>query len=73
MKSLILDNEPIIYTTGAFLKPLKVTDSEGKVIWLWYVSEFMEDSFRNGQIYNPQESANSKLELLSQDIPPISN
>ena len=40
MKPLIFDNESIIYTTGAFLKPMKVTDSEGKEIWVWYVSEF---------------------------------
>jgi len=64
MKPLIFDNEPIIYTTGAFLKPMKVTDSEGKEIWVWYVSEFNEDSFKDGEIYNPKEFAKSKVELL---------
>ena len=47
------------------LKPIKVTDSEGKEIWLWYVSEFTDDSFdENGDVFNPKEWANSKLELL---------
>ena len=64
MSNLKFDNEPIIYTTGAFLKPMKVTDSEGKEQWVWYVSEFVEDSFLQGEIYNPKEFANSKDELL---------
>ena len=65
MKSLMFDNEPKIQTNGAFLKPIKVTDSEGKEIWLWYVSEFTDDSFdENGDVFNPKEWDNSKLELL---------
>jgi len=64
VKPIIFDNEPVIYTTGAFLKSMKVTDSEGKEIWIWYVSEFNEDSFKDGEIYNPQEFANSKENLL---------
>ncbi len=64
MNALIFDNEPIIYTIGAFLKPMKVTDSEGKEIWVWYVSEFNEGSFKDGKSYNPKEFANSKKELL---------
>ena len=72
MKSLIIENEPIIQTNGAFLKPIKVTDSEGKEIWLWYVSEFTDDSFdENGEIFNPKEYANTKLELLTQDTPSV--
>ena len=72
MKSLIIDNEPIIQTNGAFLKPIKVTDSEGKEIWLWYVSEFTDDSFdENGNIFNPKEFATSKLELLTETTPSV--
>ena len=63
---LIFDNEPIIQTNGAFLKPAKVIDSTGKEIWIWYVSEFTEDSFLDGEIYNPKEFANSKEELLQE-------
>lgn len=45
MKQIIFDNSPTIFTTGAFLKPVKVADSEGKEIWVWYVSGFIDDSF----------------------------
>ena len=64
----IFDNEPIIFTTGAFLKPLKVIDSEGKEIWVWYVSEFIDDTFQDGEVYNPQEFANSKEELIKEFV-----
>lgn len=64
MKKLLFDFEPIIYTTGAFLKPMKVTDSESKEIWLWFVSEFNEDSFKDGDLYNPNEFGTTKEDLL---------
>jgi len=65
MNKLRFDNEPVIHTTGAFLKPLKVVDSQGNENWIWFVSEFTDDSFFNGEIYNPSEFANSKEELIS--------
>jgi len=52
-----------IFTTGAFLQPMKVIDEEGKEYWIWTVSEFVEDSFKDGEIYNPKETAES-LEIL---------
>lgn len=64
----IFDNEPKIYTTGAFLQPAKITDSTGKEIWIWYVSEFTDDSFLNSEVYNPKEIANSKEELLKEFV-----
>lgn len=64
MKQLIFDYNPSIFTTGAFLQPMKVTDSEGKEIWIWYVSEFIDDSFLDGEVDNPQETANSKKGLV---------
>lgn len=64
MSNIIFESNPVIHTTGAFLKPIKVTDSNGIEQWLWFVSEFTEDSFLNGEIYNPKEFANSKEELL---------
>ncbi len=64
MQNLLFDSDPIIYTTGAFLKPMKVTDSEGKEIWLWFVSEFNEDTFNDGELYNPNEFGTTKQELL---------
>ena len=71
MKKLMFENNPTIFTTGAFLKPMKVTDSDGKEIWVWYVSEFTENSFLNGEIYNPQEIANSNDELFINSTPNI--
>lgn len=62
----IFDNDLKIYTTGAFLQPAKVVDSTGKEIWIWYVSEFTDDSFLNGDIYNPMETATTKEELLQE-------
>ncbi len=57
MPSLIFQDEPQIFTTGAFLKPIQVTDSEGKTLWLWSVSEFTDSTFKAGEEYNPKECA----------------
>ena len=64
MSKIIFENDPVIYTTGAFLKPIKVTVSNGTEQWLWFVSEFVDDSFFDGKVYNPNEFASSKEELL---------
>lgn len=64
MSKIIFENDPVIHTTGAFLKPIKVTNSNGIEQWLWFVSEFVEDSFLDGKVYNPKEFASSKEELL---------
>lgn len=64
MSNIIFENDPIIHTIGAFLKPIKVTDNNGVEQWLWFVSEFVEDSFLDGEIYNPKEFASSKEDLL---------
>ncbi|MEY4905866.1 MAG: hypothetical protein RLZZ292_3681 [Bacteroidota bacterium] len=69
MTLLSIDNQPIIQTNGAFLKPVKVTDSEGQEIWLWCVTEFTDDSYdQNGDIFNPKEFANSKADLLTETL-----
>ena len=62
----IFDIEPKVFTTGAFLQPGKVIDSTGKEIWIWYVSEFTDDSYLDGKVYNPQETANSKEKLIKE-------
>lgn len=54
-----------IFTTGAFLSPMKIIDSQGKEFWVWTVSEFVDDSFSSdGEIYNPKEYASTIQELL---------
>jgi hypothetical protein len=64
MSNLKFDNEPIIHSTGAFLKPMKVIDSNGIEQWLWYVSEFTDSSFLNGEEINPKEFSQTKENLL---------
>lgn len=54
---------PTIFTTGAFLRPMKVKDTDGNDIYVWYVCEFVDDTFNNGVIYNPHEVAGN-LETL---------
>ncbi|MDR1484316.1 MAG: hypothetical protein LBT09_05790 [Planctomycetaceae bacterium] len=57
--------DPQIYTTGAYLRPLKTVDSEGNEMWVWYVEKFEgDDSFKDDEIYNPVEVANSLEKLL---------
>ncbi|MCX8473733.1 MAG: hypothetical protein ORN85_08795, partial [Sediminibacterium sp.] len=53
-----------IYTTSAFLKPMKTFNGERKYQWLWVVSEFTDDSFFEGKTYNTKEFANSKEDLI---------
>lgn len=54
----------IIHTTGALLRPQKVTDMSGNVIWMWAVVEFTDDSFKDGKVFNPSETAESLEELI---------
>lgn len=55
----------VIFTTGAFLKPTKTIDRNGKEFWVWVVSEFVDDSFLNGEVFNPKEFDYSKENLLT--------
>jgi hypothetical protein len=58
-------SEPTIFTTGAFLRPMKVKDVDGNDLWVWCVTEFVDDNFNDsGNIYNPREVASTK-ELLT--------
>ncbi|MDR0371877.1 MAG: hypothetical protein LBH80_08575 [Prevotellaceae bacterium] len=55
---------PIIFTTGAHLQPIKIQKEDGREYWLWIVLEFVDDSFKDGEVYNPIESAESLEKLL---------
>lgn len=57
-------NNNEIFTTVAFLKPIKIQNEKGKYYWTWVVSEFIDDSFQNGNIYNPNEYSYSLENLL---------
>lgn len=63
MGNITIENDPVIFTTGAFLKPVKVSIN-GRECWMWVVTEFIDDSFKDGEVYNPIEFAESKNELL---------
>ena len=55
---------PILFTTGAYIQPLKVIDETGNEKWFWVISEFVDDTFSDGQVLNPSESGLTKQELL---------
>jgi hypothetical protein len=54
-----------IYTTGAFLRPIKTKNCNGEDVWGWVVSEFTDDSYQDGEICNPNELAKSQETLLN--------
>jgi hypothetical protein len=51
-----------IFTTGAYLYPIEGADGR----FYWAVGGFEDDSFMDGDIFNPLESAD-KLEDLLKD------
>ena len=64
MQNPDFDEHPLIYTTGAYLRPLKTTDKQGNKRWVWYVSEFDDDSFNDGAVFNPKEYTQSLQDLV---------
>lgn len=58
------NSKDIIHTTGALLRPQKIFDMLGNEIWSWVVIEFTDESFKDGKIYNPDETAESLENLL---------
>jgi len=60
-------DEPIAYTTGAYIQPLRVLDEDGTDRWFWIVSEFDGDTFLDGDTFNPAENSLTKQELLTVD------
>ena len=59
-----LPGRPIIFTTGAFLSPKKFILSNGETWWGWLVEEFVNNSYYDGEIFNPTEFASTKTQLL---------
>lgn len=51
-----------IFATGARLMPIQI----GKR-WIWYVTDFIDDSFQNGKIINPMMEATTKEALIAPD------
>jgi hypothetical protein len=65
MKQSFEFEEPILYTTGAFIQPMKLTKETGREVWLWVASEFDSDTFYDGDVHNPKKYADTKEKLLS--------
>ncbi len=57
-------NDAKIFTTGAHLQPMKVKNENGGEYWIWTVSEFVDDSFKDGKVFNPTETAKSLEDIL---------
>lgn len=55
----------IIFTTGAFLEPKEITTKDNKKYWLWVVTEFVDDSYSDGKIFNPKEWSYSEKKLTN--------
>ncbi len=53
----------MIFTTGAFLRPIKVIQNDQE-LWMWMVAEFIDDSFKDGEIFNPPELSETEEDLL---------
>ncbi len=51
---------PIVFTTGAYLQPVKLLSGN----WVWVVTEFDNDSFKDGEVFNPVEYAETLDNLL---------
>ena len=50
----------VIYTTGAYLMPVLCADNK----WRWSVSTFEDDTFQDGDIFNPAFVSSDNLEDL---------
>jgi len=56
-----------IYTTGAYLTPIQVTDCFGNDLWIWSVLHFNDDSYNDGELCRPVEKADTIENLLITD------
>lgn len=57
------DSEPRIYTTGAHLAPLELSDGTRKR-YVWVVDEFSDDTYFDGDPCSPNVYANTIKNLL---------
>lgn len=66
MSFTLTGHSPVIYTTGAYLCPMKTIDVQGKECWVWAVSEFDDASFMDGEMVNPCEIADNMDGLITE-------
>ncbi|GEM_PF-709748 len=58
--------EPVLFTTGAYIQPFRIVDDKGDERWFWVVNEFVDDTFLDGEVINPAENGSTKQELLDE-------
>ncbi len=63
-KFQVLGRKFRIFTTGAFLVPIKIKVDHAE-IWRWIVDSFEDDSFSEGEMCNPLEHADEEVQLVS--------
>lgn len=63
-KQYLFDEKPIAFTTGALIKPMRVTNNVGEEFWIWRISEFIDDTYHNGDVVLPNEISTSDDEIL---------
>jgi hypothetical protein len=57
-------NRPV-FTTGAYVFPIKRVNDAGEKYWIWTVGEFTDDCYdEDGHVFNPSESAPTLKELM---------
>ena len=52
-----------VVTTGAYLIPMRIMDNMGNETWRWVVSDFIDDTYKNGKVYDAKVVALSKEAL----------
>lgn len=50
--SFFTESEPRIYTTGAYLVPMRIK-IDGKERFIWTADEFKDDTFLDGELCTP--------------------
>jgi hypothetical protein len=58
------EEEPRIYTTGAYLVPMKIAKGEDER-YVWVVCEFDDDSYYDGELCAPRVYADHPMNLMA--------
>lgn len=59
----ITENNPVIYSTGVYLRPLNVLIS-GNPQYVWVVDEFNDDTYFDNELITPRVISDDKNELF---------
>jgi hypothetical protein len=49
------------------LQPVKITDEKGNAAWMWAVTQFEDETYYGGNIWNPVARAETGEMLLMPD------